>query len=356
MPFRQVFGVANFSPHQSEDKPTTLPLYSPIVASEASTAEHSARSSELDEIGNDQLYPAHRHSGMAGSDADSSTYFSCPRLPTMSRFLADFTLGFADGLTVPFALTAGLSSLGQTDTVVYAGAAEICAGSISMGIGGYLSAKGERAAEVDVEKRRRDNETAGEEGAFEDDEQSQVDVEKLGMMPSASSEVAADYLKLLDLPSELLEAVLAHVRERPGVMESLKEKANGEDDDGARSCSPVLVGFSVSLGYLVGGLLPLFPYFFVDQVADGLVWSFGVCLVALFIFGFTKDFFLHRQLQMEGTKLLLEKGGGVRLKDIGRSAWEGLQMVILGGLAALAAILCVRFFEGLRVTPGDVPA
>ena len=53
------------------------------------------------------------------------------RLPTLSRFLADFTLGFADGLTVPFALTAGLSSLGETKTVIYAGAAEICAGSIS---------------------------------------------------------------------------------------------------------------------------------------------------------------------------------------------------------------------------------
>jgi hypothetical protein len=53
-------------------------------------------------------------------------------LPTLSRFLADFTLGFADGLTVPFALTAGLSSLGQTDTVIYTGMAEICAGSISI--------------------------------------------------------------------------------------------------------------------------------------------------------------------------------------------------------------------------------
>lgn len=53
------------------------------------------------------------------------------RLPTLSRFLADFTLGFADGLTVPFALTAGLSSLGETKTVLYAGMAEICAGSIS---------------------------------------------------------------------------------------------------------------------------------------------------------------------------------------------------------------------------------
>lgn len=344
--------MASFSPHQSEDKRTTLPLYSPIIASEASSAEHSARSSDLDEIGNDQLYPAQRHSGMVVPDADSSSYFSCPKMPTMSRFLADFTLGFADGLTVPFALTAGLSSLGETDTVVYAGAAEICAGSISMGIGGYLSAKGERAAELDAEKRRRESDSSGEGGASEDEEQSGTDVEKLGMMPSSPSEVT-DYLKPLDLPFDLLEVVLAHVRERPSVVEALKDRANGEEEDGARSCSPILVGFSVSLGYLVGGLLPLFPYFFVDQVADGLVWSFGVCLVALFIFGFSKDFFLHRQLQKEANKPLLAGRQGPRLKDIGRSAWEGLQMVILGGLAALAAILCVRFFEGLRVTPGE---
>src|ERR1700761_6968955 len=65
------------------------------------------------------------------------------RSPLLIRFLSDFTLGFSDGLTVPFALTAGLSSLGRTDTVIYAGLAELCAGSISMGIGGYLSAKDE---------------------------------------------------------------------------------------------------------------------------------------------------------------------------------------------------------------------
>src|SRR4051812_19127083 len=77
-------------------------------------------------------------------DADSSSSISTfvgvpgtPRRPVRSwpslqTFLPDFTLGFADGLTVPFALTAGLSSLGQTSTVIYAGMAEICAGSISM--------------------------------------------------------------------------------------------------------------------------------------------------------------------------------------------------------------------------------
>ncbi|KAF9880652.1 vacuolar iron transporter [Colletotrichum karsti] len=57
------------------------------------------------------------------------------------HFLSDFTLGFSDGLTVPFALTAGLSSLGRSETVIFAGLAELCAGCISMGIGGYLAAR-----------------------------------------------------------------------------------------------------------------------------------------------------------------------------------------------------------------------
>lgn len=69
--------------------------------------------------------------------------------PSLHRFaidprtIADATIGLSDGLTVPFALTAGLSALGDTKVVIFGGLAEICAGAISMGIGGYLAAKGE---------------------------------------------------------------------------------------------------------------------------------------------------------------------------------------------------------------------
>ncbi|KAK3311715.1 VIT family-domain-containing protein [Chaetomium strumarium] len=206
--------------------------------------------------------------------------------PTLSRFLADFTLGFADGLTVPFALTAGLSSLGHTDTVIYAGMAEICAGSISMGIGGYLSARGEVAAAAAADKA----------GA---------------------------------------EAVVEGLREtqRRGDRQRDEEGENRDE----RLPSPLMAGFSVALGYLLGGVLPLFPYFFVRHVKDGLSWSFGVCAVALFLFGFCKDFALSgKPRRMRGS-------------DIRRSAWEGAQMVFLGSVAALAAVLCVRAFEGIQV-------
>jgi vacuolar iron transporter family protein len=60
------------------------------------------------------------------------------------RLISDFTIGLSDGLTVPFALTAGLSALGDARVVVFAGLAELVAGCISMGVAGYLGAKGER--------------------------------------------------------------------------------------------------------------------------------------------------------------------------------------------------------------------
>ncbi|KAH8902531.1 hypothetical protein BR93DRAFT_903762, partial [Coniochaeta sp. PMI_546] len=230
-------------------------------------------------------------------------------MPTKARFLADFTLGFADGLTVPFALTAGLSSLGRTDTVVYAGVAEICAGSISMGISGYLSARGDGAA---PERMRNEVDS--------DDEDDTVAVHS-----------AVD---------------------QPHICDSLAAIAEQEQEEDVRFCSPVMVGLSVSLGYFLGGLLPLFPYFVVDRVGDGLFWSFGICLAALFAFGFTKDFVLSYQRREAYTKRAQGKRNrGLHWKDVGHSAWEGLQMVLLGGVAALAAVLCVRSFEGLRAAP-----
>lgn len=60
-----------------------------------------------------------------------------------ARVISDATIGLSDGLTVPFALTAGLSALGNTNVVIYGGFAELIAGAISMGLGGYLGAKSE---------------------------------------------------------------------------------------------------------------------------------------------------------------------------------------------------------------------
>ncbi|KUI64533.1 Vacuolar iron transporter 1 [Cytospora mali] len=342
-----------------------LPLYSPIepehlddtsaspTASRSSTSDLNLSDNENSQLApTDPLTPAQRHASSPATSSSTSTSTSTwPSRPSLSRFLADFTLGFADGLTVPFALTAGLSSLGQTETVIYAGMAEICAGSISMGIGGYLSAKGEEARRACGPKTPVTVVAAVEEAD-----------EKI-----SGSAVVDEYLAPLRLPSDLLDLVREHVVMRSGVTSTLAQKlaiADGSDDtdndtDNDNDNGPpssIVVGFSVAAGYLIGGSLPLFPYFVVDHVGDGLMWSFIVCVIALFTFGFTKDFVLHRE---QGTEEMWvkEEGFGRRWKngmttmgswkDITRSAWEGLLMVMLGSMAALAAVLCVRLFEGM---------
>ncbi|KAK4197678.1 VIT family-domain-containing protein [Triangularia verruculosa] len=221
-----------------------------------------------------------------------TTSWSYPVI-TLTSFLSNFTLGFADGLTVPFALTAGLSSLGNTRTVIYAGMAEICAGSISMGIGGYLAA--------------RPSSTAASSTSEEVEE---------GEKEEASSS----------------DGLLSPCR---------RCQDSGESDEEVKE-SPIVAGLAVSVGYLLGGILPLFPYFFVgvENVHVGLAWSFGVCVVALFVFGFVKDFILTRN----------DKGAdgeNVRRKRLRKAVWEGVQMALLGSVAAVAAVLCVKAFEGL---------
>ncbi|KAK2066685.1 hypothetical protein P8C59_000476 [Phyllachora maydis] len=282
-----------------------------------------------------------------------------PTRPSLTRFLADFTLGFADGLTVPFALTAGLSSLGQTDTVRYAGMAEICAGSISMGIGGYLSAKGERAAAA-REREARDGREPGLSESTDDPEKSATAASSSSSPPSSSAmqcpRPVAEYLAPLQLPPQLLGLVVAHVRRRPDALHSIEQKVAEDDDEQARTRSPVAVGCSVALGYLLGGLLPLFPYFVVSRVGDGLLWSFIVCVIALFGFGFTKDLLVSWQPTPKDEDWLRRKTTHrVPWKKIRHSVWEGMQMVILGSVAALSAVLCVRLFDGMDVATGNTP-
>ncbi|KAI8627311.1 Ccc1 family [Xylariaceae sp. FL1651] len=255
---------------------------------------------------------------------------------SLSRSLADFTLGFADGLTVPFALTAGLSSLGHTNTVIYAGMAEICAGCISMGIGGYLAAKGEERCDT----KKDGYDLRSDHGD---------DCEKPASQPGDRRQDFDDYLAALRLPSDLLQGVLAHIESSPEIAKRLRTNlylARNKPVIEPRKTSPLISGFFVSLGYLFGGLLPLAPYFFVSNVNSGVLWSFIVCILALFIFGFSKEYALHSRASShrwdsEGAKPRLFQWD--RIKD---GLWEGIRMVFFGGIAAVAAVLCVRLFEG----------
>lgn len=277
------------------------------------------------------------------------------KLPALKRFLSDFTLGFADGLTVPFALTAGLSSLGETKTVIYAGMAEICAGSISMGIGGYLAAKGERTPNDDM-----DLDSSSNDEALEDEkmplQKTGDELETETVLLNPETERIASYLSPLHLPPYLRDQALAHARlsSLPITNTHLSNtSATGTPEDESplepEPPSAILSGFSISLGYLLGGILPLFPYFFVDKVTDGLAWSFCVCVLALFFFGFGKAYALGGGECDNSASANTKKNTPVtgKWKRMKRSIWEGVQMVVLGSIAAGAAVLCVSAFEKL---------
>lgn len=242
----------------------------------------------------------------------------------LSQFLSHFTLGFADGLTVPFALTAGLSSLGHTRTVIYAGMAEICAGCISMGIGGYLAARGQVAARPDSDFRSQRSDETSEQ------------------------DTVRSYLAPLDLPPDLLQVIKTHIDQHPVILGRLlfnQDSMLDDSTDATQILPSAVVGLSVSFGYLLGGLLPLFPYFFVGEVEKGLRWSFLVCIFALFAFGFTKDCLLHHG-SAEG---IWQHGNAqdevVMWERVKQGCFEGMRMVVMGGIAAIAAVVCVRFFE-----------
>lgn len=153
--------------------------------------------------------------------------------------------------------------------------------------------------------------------------------------------VVARYLAPLRLEGELREAVWAHLRRHGYDHEAMMETAVAETTAEEPGSFPVITGLAVSTGYLVGGVIPLFPYFFVHEVEAGLLWSFVVCIIALFAFGFGKEFLLSKGSDgVSGRK-------GIPWPKIRSSAWEGFQMVILGGIAAVAAVLCVRLFDGV---------
>lgn len=275
------------------------------------------------------------HSGLSGPVA---------RNPQLTRFLSDFTLGFSDGLTVPFALTAGLSSLGSTSTVISAGLAELCAGSISMGIGGYLAAIDELpcpppAADAthgvvpdsDAEQGRAMERRKLLERRQSSGHSSRLSAEEKLM--ETHEDRIRQHLGPLALPQEVTASILTELKRQPGGLSRTVLRLEHELEPGTTSeplpVSPVASGLSISLGYVIGGVIPLLPYFFASTVGSALRWSIGLCLVALYLFGSGKSWVLRRE------------GSTWR-----RCVLEGLQMVVLGGLAAGAAILCVNLLEG----------
>ena len=217
---------------------------------------------------------------------------------TASDAVRDVVIGMSDGLTVPFALAAGLSgAVASSKIVVTAGLAEIAAGAIAMGLGGFLAARSD-AEHYASEYRREEREV----------------VEK----PDAERQEVADVLTSFGLSEDASRPVVEALATRPRqwVEFMMRFELGLEEPEPHRA---IVSGLTIAAAYVAGGFIPLSTYFAVPHAAAGLPWSVLVTLLALLGFGFVKGTFT-----------------GVRPL---RSA---LQAAVIGGVAAGVAFAIAR--------------
>jgi VIT1/CCC1 family predicted Fe2+/Mn2+ transporter len=217
---------------------------------------------------------------------------------TSSNFVRDMVIGMSDGLTVPFALAAGLSgAIMQTRLIVIGGLAEIAAGSIAMGLGGYLAARGD-AEHYEQEKEREYREIK----EIPEEEKAEV------------SRVFQDY----GLPTEESARVSEALSQRPDAWVDfmMRFELGLEKPDPKRA---VTSAGTIAGAYIAGGLIPLSPYVILASATRGLEFSAIVTLAALGVFGYIKG------------------------RYTGERAWRSaFQTVVIGGVAGAAAFALAK--------------
>ena len=187
---------------------------------------------------------------------------------TGSAMLQDIVIGLSDGLTVPFALAAGLSgAVASSGLVITAGLAEIVAGSIAMGLGGYLAGRTEVEHYAAEQARERH-----EVREVPDIERAEVD----------------ELLAEMGLSAETRHRAVAELTADPEqwVKFMMKYELGLEEPDPRQAPKSAA---TISSAYAVGGLIPLSAYFFTATPAEGLAWSAAITLVCLLVFGFFKS-------------------------------------------------------------------
>ncbi len=224
---------------------------------------------------------------------------------TASETVRDIVIGMADGLTVPFALAAGISgavatSANATGIVVTAGLAEIAAGSIAMGLGGYLAAK-----------------TDFQHYASEREREVRETVE----LPDQEEEEVAKVFRDYGLDEAQIAPVVAAISadQHRWVDFMMRFELGLEAPDPRRARRSAL---TIAASYIFGGLIPLAPYMALHSVLTGLWFSVGITLLALLVFGYIKARFT-----------------GIN------PLHGGLQTVFTGGLAAAAAFFIARLIS-----------
>jgi len=216
-----------------------------------------------------------------------------------SEKVRDFVIGMSDGLTVPFALAAGLSgAVDSTSIVITAGLAEIAAGSIAMGLGGYLA--GQTEIEHYASEERREYE----------------EIEKLHEVEiRETKEIFAQY----GLSDELQETIAREMAKDPKkwVDFMMRFELGLERPDKNRAHQSALV---IGASYIIGGLIPLSAYFFSSTAQEGLIYSSIITFICLVIFGIIKS------------------------KLTGQPLFKGtLRVTVVGVLAAAAAFALAKW-------------
>ncbi|GAA5918232.1 hypothetical protein JCM1841_005319 [Sporobolomyces salmonicolor] len=277
----------------------------------------------------------------------------------------DVIIGLADGLTVPFALTAGLSSLGSSRLVYVAGVAELVSGALSMGVGGYLSAQAERDHYRYLKKNTR--ERVGRSCAGEMEREVNAILSPLGVDDSISRRVAGALLQVEaslpppSAPPSVIRQILNSVARRPRfsnlpppatssdperarLLPRKDDTASDEDED-EKGLTAFLLKFgegleettdarlfisaiTIGLSYFLGGLVPLLPYFFIETAGDALWWSIGITTIVLLTFGAFKTYFTGAAIGFTGY------------------AYGSISTLLVGGAAAGASFGMVKWLEG----------
>jgi VIT1/CCC1 family predicted Fe2+/Mn2+ transporter len=210
----------------------------------------------------------------------------------------DVVIGMADGLTVPFALAAGISgAIASTQVVVTAGLAEVAAGSIAMGLGGYLAARGD-AEHYESELAREEREI--------------VEV------PEREAQEIVDLFTGYGLTEAEATPVVDALRREPTAWRDfmMRFELGLEKPNPTRALRSA---GTIAGSYIVGGMIPLLPYILLGKIREALIVSIVVTLLALVIFGFVKGHFT----------------GVSKLKS-------ALQTALVGGLAAGVAFAIAK--------------
>lgn len=220
-----------------------------------------------------------------------------------SEFITDIVIGMSDGLTVPFALAAGLSgAVLHNSIVITAGIAEIVAGSIAMGLGGYLAGKTEQEHFQAELKREYD-----EVEEIPEDEKNEVKLifAQYGLNEITQNTIADELAKDKDKWVDFMMKYELGL-EKPNVNRARNSAA------------------TIGLSYIVGGLIPLSGYFFTQTPYQGLVISAILTVICLFLFGYFKS------------------------KVTGQPVIKGaLKVTLIGVTAAAAAFMVAKAFNHL---------